>query len=62
MDLNVLPNFRQLRIGSTLLQIAEENAVSQSDVVGIGVGLYGDPDGGYIQAQRLYIVSYLPWV
>lgn len=55
MDLNVLPNFRQSGIGSTLLQIAEEKAATQSDVVGIGVGLYGGLDGGYGQAQRLYI-------
>lgn len=61
MDLNVLPNFRQLGIGSTLLQIAEEKAVSQSDILGIGVGLYGGPDGGYGQAQRLYVKrGYLP--
>jgi hypothetical protein len=50
-----------LLIGSTLLQIAEEKAVSQSDILGIGVGLYGGPDGGYGQAQRLYVKrGYLP--
>ncbi|KTD24110.1 GNAT family N-acetyltransferase [Legionella maceachernii] len=61
MDLNVLPEFRQSGIGSTLLQVAEEKAASQSDVVGIGVGLYGGADGGYGQAQRLYVKrGYLP--
>jgi len=27
-------------------------AASRSDVVGIGVGLYGEPDGGYAAAQN----------
>ncbi|MCZ4721563.1 GNAT family N-acetyltransferase [Legionella pneumophila] len=61
MDLNVLPSFRKLGIGSALLTAAEEKASSQCDVVGIGVGLYGGPDGGYGQAQRLYVKrGYLP--
>ena len=61
MDLNVLPDFRQSGIGSTLLQVAEEKAASQSRIVGIGVGLYGGADGGYGQAQRLYLNRcYLP--
>ncbi|HCE6154635.1 TPA: N-acetyltransferase, partial [Legionella pneumophila] len=31
------------------------------DVVGIGVGLYGGHDGGYGQAQRLYVNrGYIP--
>ncbi|HHS3124366.1 GNAT family N-acetyltransferase [Legionella pneumophila serogroup 1] len=61
MDLNVLPSFRKLGIGSSLLITAEEKAASQCDVVGIGVGLYGGPDGGYGQAQRLYVNrGYLP--
>ncbi|KTD36030.1 GNAT family acetyltransferase [Legionella nautarum] len=61
MDLNVLPSFRKLGIGSTLLIAAEEKAASQHDRVGIGVGLYGGSDGGYGQAQRLYIQrGYIP--
>ncbi|HGC5654643.1 GNAT family N-acetyltransferase [Legionella pneumophila serogroup 1] len=61
MDLNVLPSFRKLGIGSALLTAAEEKASSQCDLVGIGVGLYGGPDGGYGQAQRLYVNrGYIP--
>lgn len=61
IDLNVLPAFRKLGIGSALLTVAEDKAASQCDVVGIGVGLYGGPDGGYGQAQRLSINrGYLP--
>lgn len=55
MDLNVLPSFRKQGIGNTLLKAAEEKAASKHDVVGIGVGLYGGSDGGYGQAQRLYV-------
>ncbi len=41
MDLNVLPNYRKLGIGSHLLQSAEQAAVAKKfDTVGIGVGLY----------------------
>ncbi|WP_412755135.1 GNAT family N-acetyltransferase [Legionella pneumophila] len=61
MDLNVLPAFRKLGIGNALLTAAEDKAASQCDVVGIGVGLYGGPDGGYGQAQRLYVNrGYIP--
>lgn len=61
MDLNVLPSFRKCGIGGRLLQVAEKKAATQSNVVGIGVGLYGGPDGGYGSAQRLYVRSgYLP--
>jgi GNAT superfamily N-acetyltransferase len=61
MDLNVLPNFRKNGIGSALLNVAEEEAATKSDVIGIGVGLYGGLDGGYGAAQRLYIKrGYLP--
>ena len=36
-------------------------AANQSDIVGIGVGLYGGADGGYGLAQRLYVIrGYLP--
>lgn len=61
MDLNVLPSFRKFGIGSALLTAAEEKAASQHSHVGLGVGLYGGQDGGYGQAQRLYIKrGYIP--
>ncbi|HFD7913012.1 TPA: GNAT family N-acetyltransferase [Legionella pneumophila] len=61
MDLNVLPAFRKLGIGSALLTAAEEKASSQHEYIGIGVGLYGGSDGGYGQAQRLYVNrGYIP--
>ncbi|STY78870.1 acyl-CoA N-acyltransferase [Legionella wadsworthii] len=61
MDLNVLPAFRKHGIASALLTVAEDKAATQFDVVGIGVGLYGGPDGGYGQAQRLYVNrGYIP--
>lgn len=60
-DLNVLPSFRKMGIGSQLLERAEQQAATQSETIGIGVGLYGGPDGGYGPAQILYIKSgYLP--
>ncbi len=56
-DLNVLPNFRNKGIGSTLIEKCEEYAASKSDIVGIGVGLYPD----YGSAQRIYIKhGYIP--
>lgn len=61
MDLNVLPNFRNKGIGSKLLTIAEKEAQTQSHIVGLGVGLYAGPDGGYGSAQRLYVErGYIP--
>lgn len=51
MDLNVLPPYRNKGIGSQLLAIAEKEAASRCDVVGLGVGLYRD----YGAAQKLYI-------
>ena len=55
VDLNVLPTFRNQCIGSKLLEVAEKEAATKSDQVGLGVGLYGGPDGGYGAAQRLYV-------
>ena len=55
MDLNVLPAFRNQGIGSALLDKAEGAAANLSNVVGIGVGLYGGEDGGYGPAQRIYV-------
>lgn len=61
MDLNVLPYFRKRGVGAMLLDIAETEAATQSNVVGLGVGLYGGPDGGYGVAQRLYVRrGYIP--
>ncbi len=61
MDLNVLPSFRKKGIGSKLLEYAEKEAATKNDIVGIGVGLYGGPDGGYGAAQKLYVKrGYIP--
>jgi GNAT superfamily N-acetyltransferase len=49
-DLNVLPEFRRKGIATRLLDRAEAEIASRSDVVGIGVGLHP----GYNEAQRLY--------
>ena len=61
MDLNVLHAFRKRGIGTHLLQLAEKKAASKSNVIGLGVGLYGGADGGYGSAQKLYVyLGYLP--
>ena len=61
MDLNVLPSFRKMGIGSLLLDTAEQEAATKSDKIGIGVGLYAGEDGGYGSAQRLYVKrGYIP--
>ena len=61
MDLNILPYFRNHGIATKLLEIAEKEARSKSNIIGIGVGLYGGPDGGYGAAQRLYVKrGYIP--
>lgn len=49
-DLNVLPEFRNLGIGSALMSTCEEKVALKSNIVGIGVGLYSD----YGAAQKLY--------
>lgn len=49
-DLNVLPAFRRQGIATRLLDRAEAEIASGSDVIGIGVGLHR----GYNDAQRLY--------
>ena len=50
-DLNVLPAYRRLGIGTALLDIAESRAGDSAAVVGIAVGLSSD----YGSAQRLYV-------
>ncbi len=61
MDLNVLPAFRKMGIGSLLLDAAEKEALTKSQIIGIGVGLYAGEDGGYGSAQRLYVKrGYIP--
>lgn len=61
MDLNVLPHFRNKGIATKLLLSAEAIAKEKSAVVGLGVGLYAGPDGGYGAAQRLYVkMGYVP--
>ncbi|MCE3046467.1 GNAT family N-acetyltransferase [Legionella sp. 16cNR16C] len=57
MDLNVLPAFRKLGIGTALMEKAEKEAALKYKMVGIGVGLYAD----YGSAQKLYINrGYIP--
>lgn len=61
IDLNVLPPYRKLGVGSKLLETAESLAATRSDVIGIGVGLYGDIESGYGAAQQLYVKrGYVP--
>lgn len=56
-DFNVLPAFRRRRIGSRLMDEAEQLVLSRSSAIGIGVGLYHD----YGPAQRLYVLrGYVP--
>ena len=50
VDFNVLIKFRRLRIGSALMDEAEQRIAALSPVAGIGVGL----EAGYGAAQVLY--------
>ena len=57
VDLNVLPAYRRLGVGSRLLDAAEGAIAERSPVAGIGVGLYPD----YGPAQRMYVLrGYVP--
>jgi GNAT superfamily N-acetyltransferase len=59
MDLNVLPQFRRNGIGTALIKMAETEASNRSNIVGLGVGLYGA--NGYGAAQKLYVkMEYIP--
>lgn len=61
VDLNVLPAYRNIGVGSLLLDRAEKEAATKSQIIGIGVGLYAGADGGYGPAQRLYVKrGYIP--
>jgi GNAT superfamily N-acetyltransferase len=61
MDLNVLPVYRKMGVGSLLLDCAEKEALTKSQIIGIGVGLYAGADGGYGAAGRLYVKrGYIP--
>ena len=56
-DFNVLPEFRRRKIGTALMDLAENEIALRSSVVGIGVGMYPD----YGNAQRLYVKrGYIP--
>ena len=61
IDLNVLPGFRKTGVGCLLLDTTEKQAATKSQIIGMGIGLYADADGGYGAAQRLYVKSgYIP--
>ena len=56
-DFNVLPKFRRRKIGTKLMDKAEEFIAQKSEIAGIGVGL----DRDYGAAQRLYVLrGYVP--
>ena len=57
MDFNVLPKFRRMGIGTQLMDRAEAEIASVSQVAGIGVGMTSD----YGAAHRLYVLrGYIP--
>lgn len=56
-DLNVLPDFRRVRVASKLMDEAERLIGERSAVAGIGVGM----DPSYGNAQRMYVRrGYIP--
>ncbi|WP_371218699.1 GNAT family N-acetyltransferase [Orientia tsutsugamushi] len=61
MDLNVLPVYRKMGIGSLLLDTAEKEAVTRREIVGIGFGLYAGADGGlWTSSKTLYKARLYP--
>ncbi len=57
VDFGVLEKYRNLGIGSALMDIAEKIAAQYADTVYLGVGLHS----GYGSAQRMYVKrGYLP--
>ena len=57
MDFNVFEKYRRQGVGTALMDAAEAAAAAFSDVVTIGVGLYGS----YGAAQRMYVKrGYIP--
>jgi GNAT superfamily N-acetyltransferase len=61
-DFNVLRPFQRQGVGTALMDAAEDRIARRGHpVVGIGVGLYGPRDGGYGNAQRMYVKrGYVP--
>lgn len=56
-DFIVLPDFRRKKIGTLLMNKAEEIISQEYEIVGIGVGL----DADYGAAQKLYVLrGYVP--
>ena len=56
-NFNVLPQYRRRRIGTALMDAAEELIAARGDIAGIGVGLYAD----YTPAHIMYLRrGYLP--
>lgn len=57
VDLNVLPTFRRMGIGTQLMDKAEREIAKVSSIAGIGVGM----DADYGAAQRMYgLRGYVP--
>lgn len=57
VDLNVLPKFQHKKVGTELMNHAEEIIKERHDVAGIGVGLAP----GYNAAQQMYVRrGYIP--
>ena len=56
-DLNVLPQYRRMKVATMLLERAEEIVGAKSSKIGIGFGLYSD----YGPAQKMYVqCGYVP--
>ena len=57
VDFGVLEKYRNIGIGSKLMDIAEKIALNYSDIAYLGVGL----NSGYGSAQRMYVKrGYIP--